>query len=91
MRLGTTSYFRVTNGPDKDRVGVTRITPLTDNKPLTVILPMRYDDFVVAYARWQGGEYIQRAFAGLDADGREFLMTGIAPGDWDNVVKEPED
>lgn len=34
-------------------------------------------------ARWQSGTLIQNAFPNLNADQREFLMTGILPEEWD--------
>ena len=36
------------------------------------------------YRRWQQGEgLIQNMFPNLNADDREFLMTGITPEQWD--------
>lgn len=41
---------------------------------------------------WQkNGTKVQDAFPHLNADEREFLLTGIPPGEWDNFVGEPED
>ena len=34
---------------------------------------------------WLGGALIQDAMPHLDADQREFLMTGITPAEWDSV------
>ena len=34
---------------------------------------------------WLGGALIQDAMPHLDADQREFLMTGITPAEWDEV------
>lgn len=33
-------------------------------------------------ARWKGGELIQNAMPNVNADDREFLMTGITPEEW---------
>lgn len=40
---------------------------------------------------WQNGARVQDAFPRLNADEREFLLTGIPPGEWDDFVKESED
>lgn len=40
---------------------------------------------------WQAGEYIQVAFANLDADQREFMMTGIVQSEWDELFKEEDE
>lgn len=37
--------------------------------------------------RWHGGELIQDVFTQLNADQREFLMTGIMPYSWDKAFK----
>jgi hypothetical protein len=34
---------------------------------------------------WKGGALAQDAFPQLDADGREFLMTGITPAEWNEM------
>ena len=33
-------------------------------------------------ARYEGGALVQDAFPDLDADGREFLISGITPEEW---------
>ena len=43
------------------------------------------------YARYRGGALIQRAFPFLNADQREFLMTGIYPEEWDEMWAEEEE
>ena len=40
-------------------------------------------------AAWQAGELIQVAMPRLDADGREFIKTGITPEDWAAEFPEP--
>lgn len=39
---------------------------------------------------WLGGSLIQNAFPQLDANDREFLMTGITPEEWDEIMGEEE-
>tara|TARA_Y100000385_G_C12964555_1_gene581260 strand:- start:454 stop:618 length:165 start_codon:yes stop_codon:yes gene_type:complete len=40
----------------------------------------------VQIARWQGGMLIQDAMPDLSVDEREFIMTGMTPADWENMV-----
>lgn len=37
---------------------------------------------------WQNGEYIQLAFPQLNADQREFLISGMLPGEWNGLFGE---
>ena len=38
------------------------------------------------YMAWKVGVLSQDAFPQLDADEREFLMTGITPAEWNEMV-----
>ena len=38
---------------------------------------------------YNDGELIQRAFPNLNADEREFIMTGCPIGSWDEIVGDP--
>ena len=49
------------------------------------ILGMPYTDFRACYDEWQNGAMIQKAFSELDADAREFIMTGITPEQWEDM------
>jgi len=42
--------------------------------------------FDACFAKWEKGELIQKAFPMLNADEREFLMTGMTNSDWKNYV-----
>lgn len=66
-------------------VNVTRISQLTGNEH-TRAIPLSPEDFDAAMARWEAGEYIQNAFPTLSDEDREFLLTGITPQEWDEVV-----
>ena len=57
---------------------ITRMSPFT-RKKVTVDLPITESQ----YAAWEGGALAQNAFPNLDADQREFIMTGITPDEWD--------
>jgi len=62
---------------------ITRVSPFTGRK-VTRQLPITAEQ----YAAWEGGERAQIAFPGLDADSREFVMTGITPDEWDKFVPD---
>lgn len=40
---------------------------------------------------WMSGKKVQDAFPYLNADEREFLMTGITPDEWKKIFGESED
>ena len=40
---------------------------------------------------WLKGEYIQNAMPHLTADEREFLISGLLPGEFDDLMKPKED
>ena len=52
----------------------------------TMNLDVTYDE----YYAWQNGMLIQDACPRLNADEREFLMTGITPDEWNNMFEEDE-
>lgn len=39
---------------------------------------------------WRSGELIQKVMPHLSDDDREFIMTGITPDEWDNMMGEEE-
>ena len=39
---------------------------------------------------WKNGELIQRAMPNLTPDQREFIMTGITPEEWDEMLGPEE-
>lgn len=39
---------------------------------------------------WQGGETIQSAMPRLNADEREFIMTGVTPEEWEEMFGAEE-
>lgn len=45
------------------------------------------------YARYKRGElgYVQEAFPHLSANDREFLLTGITPEEWDELMGDLEE
>jgi hypothetical protein len=60
-------------------------------------IPLTQEELDAGLARsWSanpgvGTEHMQDIFPQLNADEREFLMTGITVEEWDSMVKGPED
>lgn len=51
-----------------------------------------FDSINQSWYNWQnGGQLIQKAFSYLNADEREFLMTGITSSEWDELFPVEED
>lgn len=65
---------------------ITKASPLT-GKPSTMDLDITFDQ-LIEYNK--GEKLIQDVFPNLNADEREFLMTGYTPDDWD-VMYPSED
>ena len=52
----------------------------------TVVTELDLEITAKQYASWKSGIPIQQAMPHLSADEREFIMTGIPPGDWEKYV-----
>lgn len=64
----------------------------TGNMGVTELtIPLSLREFDYGMQRWDAGELIQRAFPTLDAEQREFLMTGITPEQWKDSFGDEED
>lgn len=64
---------------------VTMRSPYSDEEN-TLDLPVSRDDI----ERWRGGELIQNVMPHLTADQREFLISGLYPGEFEQMFP-PED
>jgi hypothetical protein len=60
---------------------ITRFNPLT-GKNKTIELPVTEQQMM----NWHGGLVAQRAFPNLNADQREFIISGIPPGEWESTL-----
>lgn len=58
---------------------------------VTMELPLSEEEFIVCYSKYQNGELIQNAFPMLNADQREFILTGTLPEEWDEMFPPEED
>ena len=65
-------------------VTVFRVSPFS-KKEHEMVMPLTLAQFNACYNEWQAGVKIQNAFSMLNADQREFLMTGITPAEWDKA------
>ena len=63
-----------------------------DGKTYTMNIPaLSPAQLEFSLKRWQGGELIQNAFPYLNADEREFIMTGTPPEVWDRMFADEGD
>ena len=62
-----------------------RANPLT-GEVRSMQIPMDQHQFYDAMKRWRSGVLIQDAFPLLSADEREFVMTGLLPGEWEDAL-----
>lgn len=62
---------------------VSRVSPFS-GETNTMDLPITVEQ----YERWLGGEFVQDVFPHLNADQREFILTGITAQEWDNLFQE---
>jgi hypothetical protein len=70
-------------------VKLTKTSPLT-GKDNTMELPLTMDEFRAQKRAWKAGALAQNAFPTLNADEREFIMTGSTPQCWD-IMFPPEE
>jgi hypothetical protein len=62
----------------------TRRSPFSGNVN-TMTFNISEEEFDKRYEMWQNGTLIQNAFPMLNADEREFIMTGITSQEWDET------
>jgi len=62
-----------------------------DNVINEMVLPMSELEFRLAHREWSRGVLIQDAFTHLTRDECEFIMTGITPQMWDDMISPDED
>ena len=48
-------------------------------------------DILRGLESWRSGDLIQDAFPFLDAERREFIMTGMTPAMWDEMFPDPNE
>lgn len=58
---------------------------IIDNAKVEIIVPEEH------YENYLAGALMQEAFPTLDADQREFLISGIGPGKFDGLFPEEDD
>ena len=59
---------------------ITRVSPFSNKKTTLEI-----DVTARQIASWEKGELIQDAMPNLTPDEREFIKTGVAPDEWDDI------
>ena len=56
-----------------------------------MLMPYPIQMFNQGWYHWMNGDVIQRAFPFFTSGEREFLLTGLTPTEWDEMMKEEED
>ena len=79
-------YYRVTGDPEAQAPNnVHKICIHCDNETFFLMTKQQYD-------RWQiNGEYIQIVFPHLDANVREWMISGTHPACWEDIFGLPDD
>ena len=74
-----------------DTTIVCRSSTIT-GKDNSMIMPMKYNEFVPAFRDFnENYTHIQKAFANLNPEQREFILSGITPEEWEKYVVMDED
>lgn len=63
-----------------NNIEIVRINPIS-GEPVSKSLPMTMEQLWA----WQNGAYVQDAFPHLSADDREFIISGLLPGQWEEL------
>jgi hypothetical protein len=66
------------------------MTSILTNTTNTMDLPINATEFANGLIRRDGGDLIQDAFPQLNADQREFIMTGITAVEWDSMSDDED-
>lgn len=71
---------------------ITLVTPLREGDgEKSIVVKHAIEKISQAWYYWQQvGEHVQYAFDFLSPDEREFLISGITPGEWDRIFKDEE-
>jgi hypothetical protein len=69
----------------KQQVTITRFSPVS-LKENTMIMYVDPADL----QKWQNGELVQVAFPYLTPAEREFIISGVLPGEWDTLFSDEE-
>jgi len=56
----------------------------------TMDIPITPEELIECQRKWEDGTLIQEAYSQLNADQREFLMTGATPEEWDKIFRKME-
>ncbi len=69
---------------DRSKTNITLVNRRKSTDPLKrITVDMPIEELSQCWFNWQmGGQFIQTAFRKLNAEEREFLITGMTPEDW---------
>lgn len=77
-------YVQCKSFSDKS-VTVSRISNFSGNLN-TMVLPINPVEFHKLKERWDKGEYVTDVYPMLNADEREFLISGMIPEEWNEFM-----
>ena len=86
MRL---TQLKIESGPTNRTCFVETRSTFSGNTN-RLVFPMSAPELVAGIQRHDAGELIQDALPMLNADLREFLLTGATPEEWDAMFKEED-
>jgi hypothetical protein len=76
---------------EKEGTLVQRKTPLTGNEWVEILFPIPFAEMTPLVDKWlQTNAVIQDVFPMLNADQREFLMTGLSGAAFDDAMGDDE-
>lgn len=67
-----------------DETGIVNVTVKCENCPVM----MNFNTTKEKWARWKGGELIQRVFPDLTPEQREMIISGTCPICWNKMFEE---
>ena len=67
---------------DNHAVEVRNVSGIT-KKENVMLIPLGFAAFTECHKEWTTGKSVQHAFPTLNADQREFLLSGMTPEEWD--------
>jgi hypothetical protein len=55
-----------------------------------MVIPMKMDEFLKSFGKWQAGALIQNTFPTLNGEQREFILTGTTEEEWNEMFPKEE-
>lgn len=62
-----------------------------NNTVYEIVIDVDPTEFMIGFKAWNNGTLIQNALPQLNADEREFLISGVTPEEWDEIFNDNND